>query len=121
MSEITSKIVKQTDEKLWEYFEPYLREAGIKGEITKGKLKWRVLILLIHSLYLFLKLLYMFKKIIKYLLPKDFIFFYQNWNYLKNQPFFGLKLKYAVFIIPIPFLLFALLVVLHFLKWINYL
>jgi hypothetical protein len=40
MSEITSKIVKQTDEKLWEYFEPYLREAGIKGEITKGKIKW---------------------------------------------------------------------------------
>jgi hypothetical protein len=41
MAEITSKIVKQTDEKLWEYFEPYLREAGIKGEITKGKIKWR--------------------------------------------------------------------------------
>jgi hypothetical protein len=41
MSEITSKIVKQTDEKLWQYFEPYLREAGIKGEITNGKIKWR--------------------------------------------------------------------------------
>jgi hypothetical protein len=41
MSDITSKFVKQTDEKLREYFEPYLREAGIKGEITKGKIKWR--------------------------------------------------------------------------------
>jgi hypothetical protein len=41
MSEITSKILKETDKKLWEYFQPYLREAGIKGEITKGKIKWR--------------------------------------------------------------------------------
>jgi hypothetical protein len=41
MSEITSKIIKQTDEKLWEYFEPYLRNSGIKGGITKGKIKWR--------------------------------------------------------------------------------
>ena len=41
MSDITSKMVKQTDEKLWSFFEPYLREAGIKGEITKGKIKWR--------------------------------------------------------------------------------
>jgi hypothetical protein len=41
MSEITSKVVKQIDEKLRECFEPYLREAGIKGEITKGKIKWR--------------------------------------------------------------------------------
>ncbi len=41
MSDLTAKIVKQTDEKLWEYFEPYLRQTGIKGEITKGKIKWR--------------------------------------------------------------------------------
>lgn len=41
MSDITSKMMKQADEKLWSFFEPYLREAGIKGEITKGKIKWR--------------------------------------------------------------------------------
>lgn len=41
LSDITSKMMKQADEKLWSFFEPYLREAGIKGEITKGKIKWR--------------------------------------------------------------------------------
>ena len=41
MSDITSKMMKQSDEKLWSFFKPYLREAGIKGEITKGKIKWR--------------------------------------------------------------------------------
>ena len=41
MSDITSKMMRQVDEKLWSFFEPYLREAGIKGEITKGKVKWR--------------------------------------------------------------------------------
>jgi len=41
MQSLMSEIFKQTDEKLREYFEPYLREAGIKGEITKGKIKWR--------------------------------------------------------------------------------
>lgn len=41
MSDITSKMMKQADEKLWSFFEPYLREAGIKGEITKDKIKWR--------------------------------------------------------------------------------
>lgn len=41
ISDITSKMIKQADEKLWCYFELYLRDAGIKGEITKGKIKWR--------------------------------------------------------------------------------
>lgn len=40
-SDITFKMVEQIDEKLWSFFEPYLRGAGIKGEITKGKIKWR--------------------------------------------------------------------------------
>lgn len=35
------KMMKQADDKLWSFFEPYLREAGIKGKITKGKIKWR--------------------------------------------------------------------------------
>lgn len=38
---ILEKIQEEEDRKLWEYFEPYLRAAGIKGEITKGKIKWR--------------------------------------------------------------------------------
>lgn len=41
MSDFTLKMMEQTNEKLWSFFEPYLREAGIKGEITKGKIKWR--------------------------------------------------------------------------------
>ena len=41
MSDITLKMKEQTDEELWSFFEPYLRGAGIKGEITKGKIKWR--------------------------------------------------------------------------------
>lgn len=41
MADITTKIVQQKNKKLWEYFEPYLRKAGINGEITKGKIKWR--------------------------------------------------------------------------------
>ena len=41
MSYITLKIKEQTNEELWSFFEPYLRGAGIKGEITKGKIKWR--------------------------------------------------------------------------------
>lgn len=41
MSDITLKMMEQTNEKLWSFFEPYLRGAGIKGEITKGKIKWR--------------------------------------------------------------------------------
>lgn len=41
MSDITLKMIEQTNEKLWSFFEPYLHGAGIKGEITKGKIKWR--------------------------------------------------------------------------------
>lgn len=40
MSNIISTIIKQIDDELWSFFEPYLREAGIKGEITKDKIKW---------------------------------------------------------------------------------
>lgn len=52
---------------------------------------------------------------------KEIIYLFQNWDDLKDYPFFGLKLKYAIWIIPIPFLLFGLLVVLHLLKALNYL
>ena len=41
MSDITLKMKEQTHKELWSFFEPYLRGAGIKGEITKGKIKWR--------------------------------------------------------------------------------
>jgi hypothetical protein len=38
---LIAHMVKKTDEQLMEFFDPYLRKTGIKGEITKGKLKWR--------------------------------------------------------------------------------
>lgn len=45
MNEIVEKLVtqqlQQVDAKIWFFFEPYLRDSGIKGEITKGKVKWR--------------------------------------------------------------------------------
>jgi hypothetical protein len=45
ISEIQSKVVdqmmKSINKDLKEFFEPYFRSAGIKGEITKGKIKWR--------------------------------------------------------------------------------
>ena len=37
---IISIFQKKVDNKMEEFFNPYLRELGIKGEITKGKLKW---------------------------------------------------------------------------------
>lgn len=40
-NEIIESQVKNIDNKLSEFFTPYLREIGIKGEITKGKIKWR--------------------------------------------------------------------------------
>lgn len=33
--------IKAIDRALMNFFTPYFREAGIKGEITKGKIKWR--------------------------------------------------------------------------------
>lgn len=41
MSYIMSRQIEQMNEELWDFFEPYLRKAGINGEITKGKIKWR--------------------------------------------------------------------------------
>lgn len=38
---LTAYMVKKTEKALFEFFEPYLRKTGIKGEITKGKTKWR--------------------------------------------------------------------------------
>ena len=38
---ILKQMVELSDKKLQEFILPYLREAGIKGEITKGKVKWR--------------------------------------------------------------------------------
>jgi len=45
MENIQEKIVKEfaqkTDLKIKEFFEPYFRDVGIKGDITLGKTKWR--------------------------------------------------------------------------------
>ena len=38
----------------------------------------------------------------------EFIYIIQNWNDLKNLPFFGLKLKYAIWLIPLPFLVWLI-------------
>ena len=38
---LTAYMVKKTEKALFEFFEPYLRKAGIKGKITKGKTRWR--------------------------------------------------------------------------------
>jgi len=45
IDELTKKICKQysddTDKVLLDFLTPYFKELGIKGEVTKGKLKWR--------------------------------------------------------------------------------
>ena len=46
---IVSEIVKKTDDALWYFFYPYLRLTGINGEITKGKVKWRGIKLVVKS------------------------------------------------------------------------
>jgi hypothetical protein len=38
---ITDIYVQQVNKALSNFFEPYFRKAGIKGDITKGKIKWR--------------------------------------------------------------------------------
>ena len=40
-NDIINQYLKNIYEKLMEFFTPYLKNAGIKGEITKGKIKWR--------------------------------------------------------------------------------
>ena len=40
-NEIIKRQVEYIDKQLMDFFTPYLRSAGIKGEITKGKIKWR--------------------------------------------------------------------------------
>lgn len=42
---LAEKVSKQIDE----YFEPYIRKTGVKGDITKGKLKWRGIKLHIYN------------------------------------------------------------------------
>ena len=39
--DIINLYLNNVDKKLKEFFEPYLRNAGIKGEITANKIKWR--------------------------------------------------------------------------------
>jgi hypothetical protein len=45
INSIQQTIIKQQteliDTKLKDFFNPYFRKVGIKGEITKGKIKWR--------------------------------------------------------------------------------
>ena len=41
-------------------------------------------------------------------LKSEFIYIIHNWNDFKNLPFFGLKLKYAIWLIPLPFLVWLI-------------
>lgn len=38
---VTKQYLEFTDKTISEFFEPYFRSLGIKGNITKGKTKWR--------------------------------------------------------------------------------
>lgn len=44
-----NKQAELISKKIDQYFEPYLLKTGIKGEITKGKLRWRGIKLHIYS------------------------------------------------------------------------
>lgn len=48
-NDIINQYLKNVDEKLMEFITPYLRIAGIKGEVTKGKIKWRGIKIKVHS------------------------------------------------------------------------
>ena len=40
-SDIIDKMMEKLDREMQDFFLPYFRQAGIKGEITKGKVRWR--------------------------------------------------------------------------------
>ncbi len=54
---------------------------------------------------------------------KDIIFLIKNrvefWNHVKSRDFFGLKVKYVVWIIPIPILLWVFVLVGNLLLCLN--
>ena len=47
--QIIKQIIEDTDKKLQEFFTPYFHQAGIKGEITKGKISWRGIKMLVNN------------------------------------------------------------------------
>jgi hypothetical protein len=49
MEQAAIRKAKWVSKKIDEYFEQYLLKTGIKGEITKGKLRWRGIKLHIYS------------------------------------------------------------------------
>lgn len=46
---LTMLLAEQLNKQIDDYFEPYIRKTGVKGEITKGKLKWRGIKMYIYS------------------------------------------------------------------------
>lgn len=48
-NQIIKHVVEDTDRRLLEFFTPYFRQSGIKGEITKGKIKWRGIKMLVNN------------------------------------------------------------------------
>jgi hypothetical protein len=51
IEQIIKRQVELIDKKISEFFEPYYRSLGIKGNITKGKTKWRGLRIHINENY----------------------------------------------------------------------
>lgn len=49
--EIIKKQLENYDKILFDFFEPILRNAGIKGEITAGKIKWRGIKMVVQERY----------------------------------------------------------------------
>jgi hypothetical protein len=47
-NDIIDLMMLSIDNDLFEFFNPYLRATGIKGEITKGKIKWRGIKMISH-------------------------------------------------------------------------
>lgn len=45
----TEKLIAQSIKQIDDYFEPFIRKTGVKGEITKGKLRWRGIKMYIYS------------------------------------------------------------------------
>jgi len=49
----------------------------------------------------------------------DLKFLCQNWSEMKDLDFFWLKVKYAIWIVPVPFLLWLIALVVNLLLWLG--
>lgn len=54
-------------------------------------------------------------------ITNDLKYLFQNWDSLKNRKMFGLKMKYFVWIYPIPFVLWFVVILLRLFRWMGFL